>query len=303
MTSPRLADPKSGSPLPSAALTKDFGRSFEDDDVASMGKRKSHISTGFTEVNRRLNWPSADQIERIEHALASSISPQGWAEIVHATAFTIMNEGSNQFKPTREFLQLLQRIVDDLEKLTAELQDLPFSDVGPKWIIPVGGKMTRVPVSEGRKGLIDIVERHFQLEVPEGEYEDELSVYSMLDWAVEGMLVTTKVAIREISRSDYLQYRTGDLWDAWIYVLTVIMREHGLPYKVGKRNAEENRFVKFVYELQRECIPEQYRRHHHSKDALATAIVRARFGKSFAGKQFKEIFPIAAVTGISRNSK
>jgi hypothetical protein len=212
-----------------------------------MGKRKAHINTGFISGNFGLHWPSADQMERIEGALGKPVSVEVWAQILHATIYSIMNEETwKQHTPSEEFVSLLQRLKDNVQLLSSELERLPLLHLGPKWIVPTDdGKFTRVPLGEGRRGLLDIVERHFQLEVPEGKYKNELSTYSILEWALDAMLVATEFAIREISRPEHGHYRTGNLWNLWIYMLTVIMKEHGLPYKVSKRTAGKNPFVNF----------------------------------------------------------
>ncbi len=67
----------------------------------------------------------------------------------------------------------------------------------------------------------------------------------------------------------------GEPWQGWVQLLTQIMRQHALPLGASKTNSGQSPFIALVRELQK-CLSVQHRRHTHSEEALAAAIVRAR---------------------------
>lgn len=97
--------------------------------------------------------------------------------------------------------------------------------------------------------------------------------------------------------------RSGTAWEFWIVIVTAIMRRDGLPYQVSKAttnpNAQVSPFVKFVHALQSR-LPEDFREHMHSDDALSQAIVRARKGNKFESADIDGIFELM-LTGRRRS--
>jgi len=74
----------------------------------------------------------------------------------------------------------------------------------------------------------------------------------------------------------------GSVWEHWVRELTSIAKKHNLPTGVRKdadKSAEDtpSQFVLLVQTLQK-VVPENYRRHFNSSNALATAINLARRG-------------------------
>jgi len=73
--------------------------------------------------------------------------------------------------------------------------------------------------------------------------------------------------------SGYLTVSEGDAWDSWINVVTLILRDAGLPRDVRKDDGTSP-FVIFIRELQAKFPAHLYKK--RSDSALATAILRAR---------------------------
>jgi hypothetical protein len=90
-----------------------------------------------------------------------------------------------------------------------------------------------------------------------------------------------EVVCDEFGEEEYPVYKHGQLWNYWVFWLTIILKEHGLPIEArkdpDKRKVEGSPFVLFLDELQK-CVPPQYRQSTASRDALAQGIHRARHG-------------------------
>jgi hypothetical protein len=109
------------------------------------------------------------------------------------------------------------------------------------------------------------------------EFPSENVQFPMIVWSLlqscNRMLASWK------SKEGLLQ--EGLAWAKWVQAITEMMREHGLPTEVrkdsDKRDADRvnSPFVRLIYQLQN-CIPENLRRHAHSKDGLSQAIHRVR---------------------------
>ncbi|HJU04525.1 MAG TPA: hypothetical protein VJ692_05180 [Nitrospiraceae bacterium] len=69
-------------------------------------------------------------------------------------------------------------------------------------------------------------------------------------------------------------FREGSAWALLICELTQLATQDGLPSGAGKGD-HASPFVRFVRELQK-TFPPKYRKHLHSYEALAQAIIRAR---------------------------
>jgi hypothetical protein len=72
--------------------------------------------------------------------------------------------------------------------------------------------------------------------------------------------------------------REGFAWDGWVDFLGGLMEHYGLPSRVRKdsdKSEVHSQFVLLIEKLQ-ERLPKKLRRHNHSKEALAQAIIRAR---------------------------
>jgi hypothetical protein len=88
------------------------------------------------------------------------------------------------------------------------------------------------------------------------------------------------LALQEMQKSDLPRFREGDSWDEWIRSLTKIMNKNRLPVGAMKgydKSTKDSPFVLLVKTLQN-CggFPPGARRHHHSSQALAQGITRAR---------------------------
>jgi len=107
------------------------------------------------------------------------------------------------------------------------------------------------------------------------------TMFYLLEHALIAMHDVCDFIATEISNPEFPIPHPGWLWIQWIGWLTIIAKEHSLPYKArsdsDKRKNKTSAFVSFVQELQG-CIPEQARHSTQSEDALAKAINRARQG-------------------------
>ena len=96
-------------------------------------------------------------------------------------------------------------------------------------------------------------------------------------------IMTSFVAACDLAKDELCKrepdgFRQGSSWEEWVRRLTAIAKETGLPHGARKDKSATDAtspFVALVDELQ-QIIPDDYRRHTHSTDALAKAIERAR---------------------------
>ena len=80
-------------------------------------------------------------------------------------------------------------------------------------------------------------------------------------------------------------FSEGQIWNLWVLMLTDIMKNHRLPYKIrkdtDKRKGETpSPFVALIWELQ-QSLPKEQRKFTQSHDALAQGIYRARSDPRF----------------------
>jgi hypothetical protein len=107
--------------------------------------------------------------------------------------------------------------------------------------------------------------------LPEGANKREF-----IDRFLRSLLVAVHSAREELSsdKDIYKARNAGVAWDAWINRLRAIICSAGLRPGISKRSNSRSPFVVMVSTLQ-ERIPKRYRRHTHSLEALATAMVKA----------------------------
>jgi hypothetical protein len=89
-----------------------------------------------------------------------------------------------------------------------------------------------------------------------------------------------KRTLSELRDNPAHRYEEGMAWREWIRALTEIAIEHGIPTGVRTDTRLDpdktaSRFVMFIGKLQA-SIPQRFRRHTHSSEALAKAITRSR---------------------------
>jgi hypothetical protein len=85
-------------------------------------------------------------------------------------------------------------------------------------------------------------------------------------------------------------HREGESWANWIRALTKIARRNKLPGGVSKDSDKSDRTSPFVLlvEALQECVPQDARRHTHSRTALADGITVARRGERVKSKFIKK---------------
>jgi hypothetical protein len=120
-----------------------------------------------------------------------------------------------------------------------------------------------------------LVKKHFddpRLAMQRGD------LFHALDGVLTSLSVACNLALAEVRDPHLRGHREGGCWDQWIRKLTRIARENELPSAAAKgsdKATAHSPFVLVVAALQ-DCLPASARRHHHSMDALAAAIHRAR---------------------------
>ena len=132
----------------------------------------------------------------------------------------------------------------------------------------------------GFETLSAIERKYFQREESNPVFYYD-SLFPLLVHTLDALTAVSDFVSYEISDPEYQGYHEGWAWEVWIWWLSIIMREHGLPYQVRKDLRKpgqiESPFVVFVRELQKQ-LPTEIRRLEHSGDALGQAINRARKG-------------------------
>ena len=79
---------------------------------------------------------------------------------------------------------------------------------------------------------------------------------------------------RNLDLNDGVSSREGLSWENWVWLISQVLENAGLPTGIRKDHGKPSAFVCFFRELQN-SFPE-YRRHDHSDEALAKALNKAR---------------------------
>ena len=122
--------------------------------------------------------------------------------------------------------------------------------------------------------------------------------FDALSGVLTSLAVACRLALRDMESPDALGHREGECWENWIKSLTRIASENRLPWKVSKGSDKSGRaspFTLLVAALH-ECVPQDARRYHHSKAALAKAITETRRHQNGTNKsrtQSEEVPPEA----------
>jgi hypothetical protein len=109
-----------------------------------------------------------------------------------------------------------------------------------------------------------------------------LALFTLLVDVLDQLTTVSGLVAKEVSKPTHAGFRQGAAWNEWVCLLTLIMKEHGLPFEARKdvdkkATSKVSPFVRFVAELQRQ-LPEEFHQFTHSLDALSQAISRARQG-------------------------
>jgi hypothetical protein len=233
-----------------------------------MPRRKLRLPT----IPKQGGWDpfTSDQCERVEIAYGQGPLPLDvWGKIEAVTALYTAAAPLELALPLEQFvskLDALRAAADGVKRILPPFEFPPTQG-------PIDPKLS------GRARLNAIQKNYFQLRM----LRTPLPMFSLLELLNHSLNALDKVCeavCDEFGAEEYPVYKQGQLWNHWMYWLTIIVREHGLPYKArhdpDKRKVEGSPFVLFLQELQK-YIPEQCR-NTAFPDTLAKAIHRARHG-------------------------
>jgi hypothetical protein len=253
----------------------------EKHEAVSMPKRIIRIGIGGA-TGEPVFWTEA-QIQSIRDALGKQLPKQAWVDIAIATTlYQFAAPGERSALSTKSFISRLQRLDKSLQSVRQSLSmEPPEQILLPRKHI---GDLKR----DRRKGisiLNQIERRFFTLKKSNPSHQIDVMFYLLIH-AIDALSAVSAWIRYEVSHPQYHGFKEGWTWEIWVSWLTIIMKEHGLPYKVSKGtvhpSAKISPFVNFLWELQA-ALPKELRRFHHSKDALAQGIWRARRGKYLEG--------------------
>jgi hypothetical protein len=98
----------------------------------------------------------------------------------------------------------------------------------------------------------------------------------ILEAALDGMYAIIDNVLFLAKDEQFGGFDEVEGWDIFVTNLTELMKSYNLPFKVSKATgARPSPFVELIWNLQ-ELLPAKARKHNHSKEALAAAIVQAR---------------------------
>jgi hypothetical protein len=261
-------------------------------EAVSMPKRIIRIGIGGA-TGEPVFWTKA-QMQSIRDALGKQLSKQAWVDIAIATSlYQFAAPGERSALSTRNFIPRLQRLDKSLQLVRKSLSKEPPEQI----LLPRKhiGDLKR----HRRKGisiLNQIERRFFTLKKSNPSHQIDVMFYLLIH-AIDALSSVSAWIRYEVSHPQYQGFKEGWTWEIWVTWLTIIMKEHGLPYKVSKGtvhpSAKISPFVNFLWELQA-ALPKEERRFHHSKDALAQGISRARRNKFFREK-FEDVVPVESL--------
>lgn len=166
-------------------------------------------------------------------------------------------------------LSKLQRAVNDIKQI------LPIKAfVGEKG--PIDAKL------RGPARLAAIQEKYFIGALNKMDPVHPASLFYLLMHTLLAADEVCEFVRVSISDNQYPTYEHGFIWNWWIRALTIILKEHGLPYRARNdsdkqkgQKEEMSPFVRLVDKLQK-CIPKSAQRSTAGPHALAKAVTRAR---------------------------
>lgn len=215
-----------------------------------------------------------------------TLSAEVWFKIAVATGlFTMGAPAERNAVSVKTFLRKLNGLRTLAESIR---HDIPVDDTPNR-------QETDLTLG-GLEKLVAIIKQNRKFDCYDAipDTTDHLDTFSLLELQTlyPGLFVTfldhilkTVVAVVDVaSEARFSQYPVGGLWKFWVYWMTIIAKEHNLPYTAGAHNRKEKvpmaPFVRLIDELQKH-IPKEYRRSptpYIHRESLARAINRARKG-------------------------
>lgn len=249
-----------------------------------------------------------NDIGRIEKAYGHKLPKQVWKKIIFATSLFIASASEERTAvPIKPLLAQLRKLRSAAYSIRTQLDETPTASlvnyparrsrpiVNSKMICVVLDDTIHLRMFErnpnysleteksliwGFETLSAIERKYFQREESNPAFYYD-SLFPLLVHTLDALTAVCDFVSYEISDPEYQGYREGWPWEIWIWWLSIIMREHELPYQVRKdlRKAGQVKspFVMFVRELQKQ-LPTEMQRFEQSADALGQAINRARKG-------------------------
>lgn len=233
-----------------------------------------------------------NQRAAIEAAYGNSLSEQIWTKIFVATGLYLNAAPSERTAiPIKDLLPRL----NELKELAKSIRSDFAGDVS-------SNKKSTGRVLTGDKRLTAIQKQYFQRQNWTNFYPG--ASFDLLEHTLNAVEAVCDFMSMELSDPEYAGHSQGWLWDCWICWLTMIVKEHGLPYKARKDSDKQkpgspiSPFILFVDTLQK-YIPEEFRQHGlvpnpESGSPLGTAIWRARQGNDTDCK-FSDVIDIPGI--------
>jgi hypothetical protein len=236
-----------------------------------MPRRKLRLPT----IPKQGGWDpfTSDQCERVEIAYGQGPLPLDvWGKIEAVTALYTAAAPLERVLPLEQFVSKVNALREAADGVKQILPPFEFP--------PTQGPID--PTLSGRARLNAIQKTYFQRRTFRTASLPPFSVLELLSHSLNALDKVCEAVRDEFGEEEYPVYKHGQLWNYWVYWLTIIVREHGLPYKArhdpDKRKVEGSPFVLFLKELQK-YVPEQCRQSTRIEDdSLAKAIHRARRG-------------------------
>jgi hypothetical protein len=235
-----------------------------------MPRRNPRLPT----IPKQGDWDpfTSDQRERIELAYGQGPLPvEVWLKLQGATALYTASAPLELAMPLEQFRSKLDALREAADAV---------KNILPPFELPIAqGPID--PTLSGRARQKAVQKKYFQLRTFRTSPLLPFNLLELLNHSLKALDEVCEVVCDEFGEEEYPVYKHGQLWNYWVFWLTIILKEHGLPYEArkdsDKQKAEGSPFVLFLEELQKH-IPPQCRQSTASRDALAQAINRARRG-------------------------
>ena len=175
-----------------------------------------HVSEGLEFVI------SYDQMLEIQAAYGHELSIEAWAKVKIATALAkLAINAERQQMPVKVFLQKLQGLQALAHELRYGICDQPLLLAQSK------------ASAEANKVVPDFSGP----DRPNPNLSDSLDLilFPRLMDVLDELTTVSELVAKEISKPTYKGFRKGVAWNEWICLLTLIVKEHALPFEGPQR--------------------------------------------------------------------
>jgi hypothetical protein len=233
---------------------------------------------------------SLDQRKLVEEAYGQGpLSQVVWLKIEAATALYNSGAAVERAVPMDEFRRKLTKLraaAGEVNGCLPEMSHRVYKSIDPQLT--------------GIERQLAIQEKYFELDKFDPTPVFPIHVYELLSHTLAAVEDVACFAELEFGDPEVGYFR-GTMWAHWVYWLTIIMREHGLPRSARKdkylRMDRISPFVLLVQELQKHLSAET-KRTIRVRDVytLAQAIYRAREGTDMECK-FTDVVDVETIFG------